>query len=66
MSGPGATKLERRIRIAAIFVVAGLAIEAGSLVRHSPGGFMAFATLGIGCIVAGALLFLVSLVTVKD
>ena len=60
------TRLERRIRWAAVLILAGLATEAGSLVRHSPGGFLAFATLGVGFIAAGAILFLISLVTVKE
>jgi hypothetical protein len=55
------TNLERRIRWAAIFLLAGLAVEAASLFRVAALSFVLFTTLGLLLLALGGALFLFSL-----
>ena len=66
MSEARPSPMDFRIRISAVLVILGLLIEAISLFWNSPGSFMAFAILGVGCVLLGVVVFLISLVTVKE
>jgi hypothetical protein len=57
--------MDIRIRISAALVILGLVIEGVTLFRNTPGSFLAFAIAGVGCVLLGIALFLISLVTVK-
>jgi len=57
--------MDARIRISAALVILGLVIEAFTLVRTTPKSFMAFAIFGVGFVLLGIALFLISLVTVR-
>ena len=59
------TVLERRIRCAAILVMAGIAIMLASLTSDHPLSFMAFLFLGCPAVLAGILLYLYSLSTAR-
>ncbi len=65
MNQAGPNPMDRRIRISALLVVLGLLIEGVSLFWNSPGSFLTFAFLGVGCVALGIVVFLISLVTVK-
>ena len=54
---------ERRIRVAAGLVLAGLIVELIALRWSHPTAFLAYAMLGIPLVGAGVLLFLYSLVS---
>jgi hypothetical protein len=58
--------IERRMRIAAVLVGAGLLIELLVLRGAHPSAFLVFALAGIPLVVAGVLVFLYSLVAVND
>lgn len=53
--------IERRIRIAALLVLAGLGVEMTSLTRVHPLAFVVFLIVGCGAIATGAAVFLISL-----
>ena len=57
-------RIERRIQLAAIFVVAGLLVEVVSFVWRSPLSFFLFLIAACGLAAAGIVLFLISLITV--
>ena len=59
------TPIERRIRIAAILVIAGLLVEAVSCFWRSPLSFFLFIFAACGLAAAGIVLFLISLITVR-
>ena len=58
------TRIERRIRLAAILVIAGLLVEAASFFWKSPLSFFLFLFGACGLAAAGIVLFLISLITV--
>jgi hypothetical protein len=55
-------KVARRIRISGIFLLLGMAIEAGSLLSSHPTSFLVFAIFGGACLVLGLAAYLFSLV----
>jgi hypothetical protein len=55
------TGVERRIRWSAIFLLAGLAVEAASLLKVAALSFVVFTTVGLLLFAVGAALFLLSL-----
>jgi hypothetical protein len=55
--------IERRIRISAVLLIVGLAIEAMTLHWAHPTAFLVFMFIGGTCMGAGILLFLCSLVS---
>jgi hypothetical protein len=57
--------MDRRIRVSAALVILGLVIEGVTLFWGSPASFLTFAFLGVGCVVLGAAVFLISLVTAR-
>ena len=57
--------MDVRIRVSGALVILGLVIEGITIFWNSPGSFLAFAFLGVGCVGLGIALFLVSLVTVR-
>jgi hypothetical protein len=57
--------MDIRVRLAAALVILGLITEGITISWNSPGSFLAFAFLGVGLVVLGAALYLLSLVTVK-
>jgi uncharacterized membrane protein YdcZ (DUF606 family) len=59
------SRMDGRIRISAALVLLGLVIEAFTLVRTTPKSFLAFAIFGVGFVLLGIVVFLVSLVTVR-
>jgi hypothetical protein len=58
--------IERRVRIAAILVAAGLLVEVLVLRGLRPSAFLIFVLAGIPLVAAGVLVFLYSLVSVRD
>ena len=58
------TPIERRIRLASLFVIAGLLVEAVSFFWKSPLSFFLFLFGACGLAAAGIVLFLISLITV--
>jgi len=58
--------IERRVRIAAAFVSAGLLVELMALRWPHPVAFLVFALVGIPVAAAGTLVFLYSLVSVRE
>ena len=58
--------IERRVRIAAVLVACGLLVELLVLRGSHPGSFLAFVLAGIPLVAAGILVFLYSLVSVRD
>jgi uncharacterized membrane protein len=54
--------LYRRLRIAGALIIAGLAVEALSLIRIHPLSFLAFMFIGGTCFIAGVALYLYSIV----
>jgi hypothetical protein len=58
--------LEQRIRVAALLVLAGLVIEGVTLSILHPLSFVAFASLGVLCIAAGVVLFLLTLLQAAE
>ena len=60
------TPIERRIRLAALLVIAGLIVEVVSLFWKSPLAFFLFLIGASGLAAAGILVFLISLITVRD
>ena len=58
------TPIERRIRLAAILVIAGLLVEGASFFWKSPLSFFLFLFGACGLAAAGIVLFLISLITV--
>ena len=58
--------VERRVRLAAILVLLGLAIEAVTLSVLHPLSFVAFASVGVLLIVAGIVVFLFTLLRAGD
>ena len=58
--------VERRIRLAAILVLLGLAIEAVTLSVLHPLSFVAFASVGVLFIVSGIVVFLLTLLRAGD
>jgi hypothetical protein len=57
--------IERRIRLAAVLVIAGLLVEAVSFFWKSPLSFFLFLFVACGLAAAGIGLFLISLLTVS-
>jgi len=55
--------LERQVRIAALLVSLGLLVLLITLVRIHPLAFVAFAVIGVPLVLAGALIFLYSIIT---
>ena len=55
--------LYRRLRIAGTLIIAGLIVEALSLIRAHPLSFVAFMFIGGACLVLGVGLYLYSIVT---
>ena len=55
------TRVEQRIRWSAVFLLAGLVVEAASLLKVAALSFVLFTTAGVLLFVAGAVLFLLSL-----
>jgi hypothetical protein len=62
----GPIEMQRRVRIAAALVFTGLLIEFLSLHWNSPLAFLLSAFVGIPLVGTGILLFLYSLVSVKE
>jgi hypothetical protein len=60
------TRIEKRIRIASLLVVAGLLVEIASFVWKSPLAFFLFLGVACGIAAAGIVLFLISLVTMSQ
>jgi hypothetical protein len=58
--------IERRVRIAAVLVASGLLVELLVLRGSHPGAFLAFVLAGLPLVAAGILVFLYSLVSVRD
>jgi hypothetical protein len=61
-----ATPMERRVKISAVLVLLGLLIELIALRWSHPTAFLAFALIGIPCVAAGIIVFLYSLVSIKE
>ena len=57
------TPIEKRLRVAGLFVAAGLLVELLSLPWIHPLAFMAFVCIGCVWVAVGVLIYLVSLVT---
>jgi len=55
------TRVEHRIRWSAIFLLAGLVVEAGSLLKVAALSFVFFTTAGVLLFAVGVVLFLLSL-----
>ena len=76
MNGPGTpgspsiprtpSSIDRRVRIAAALVGAGLLVEIMVLRGEHPSAFLIFVLAGIPLVAAGVLVFLYSLVSAKD
>jgi hypothetical protein len=56
-------RLYSRLRIAGALIIAGLTVEALSLIRVHPLSFVAFMFIGGACLVLGVGLYLYSIVT---
>jgi hypothetical protein len=56
-----ATAIERRIRLSAALLLLGLLVEAVTLSILHPLSFIAFASVGVALIVAGVVVFLLTL-----
>jgi hypothetical protein len=54
-------KIAKRLRIAGIFVLPGLLVEAFSLIWNHPLAFIAFATIGLALTFMGIAVYLLSL-----
>ena len=67
MTGPGTpSSIDRRVRIAAALVGAGLLVEILVLRGVHPSAFLIFVFAGIPLVSAGVLVFLYSLVSLKN
>jgi uncharacterized membrane protein len=53
--------MTKRLRSAGILLIAGLLVEAFSLLWNHPLSFIAFATVGLFLIICGVIIYLVSL-----
>ncbi len=60
------TKIERRIRLSGILLIAGLLVELATLHWSHPTAFLFFLLLGGTLMAAGILLFLLSLVSAES
>ncbi len=60
------TKIEKRIRLSGILLIAGLLVELATLNWSHPTAFLFFLILGGTLMAAGILLFLLSLVTAES
>lgn len=60
------TKIEKRIRLSGILLIAGLLVELATLNWSHPTAFLFFLMLGGTLMAAGILLFLLSLVTAES
>ena len=58
-----APKIERRVRLAALLICAGLLVQLITLVRIHPLAFMAFILISCPLVLAGVLLYLYSIVS---
>ena len=58
----GQTKTERRLRLAAVFLLAGLAVQLATLLVTHPLAFLAFTFIGSPLVLAGVVLYLWSVV----
>jgi hypothetical protein len=58
------TPMDRRLRLSGSLILAGLLVEAASIVWFTPAAFLIFAIGGGLLVAAGVLLFLISLVFV--
>jgi hypothetical protein len=58
--------IDRRVRIAAVLVAAGLFVELLVLRGVRPAAFLIFVLAGIPLVAAGVLVFMYSLVSVRD
>ena len=56
-------KIEKRVRLAALLICAGLLVQLITLVRIHPLAFMAFILIGCPLVLAGVLLYLYSIVS---
>ncbi len=67
MTGPGTpSSIDRRVRISAALVGAGLLVEILVLRGVHPSAFLIFVFAGIPLVAAGVLVFLYSLVSLKN
>lgn len=57
-----APRMEGRVRVASLLVLAGLVVELASLAIKHPAAFVLFATVGVALVAAGLVLFLIGLV----
>jgi uncharacterized membrane protein len=57
------TKTERKLRLAAVFLLAGLAVQLATLLVTHPLAFLAFTFIGSPLVLAGVVLYLWSVVT---
>jgi hypothetical protein len=64
VNGEPTTRMERRLRLSGSLVLAGLLVEAASIVWFTPLAFLAFAIGGGLLVAAGVVIFLTSLVFV--
>jgi len=60
------TRLEKRLRLAGILILAGLVVELATLEWSHPTAFLFFLMLGGSLMVIGVLFYLYSLVSRKD
>jgi hypothetical protein len=58
--------IQKRVRVAAIFLFAGLLVELLTLLWSHPVAFLASAFIGMPLVGAGILIFLYSLVSVQE
>ena len=61
-----ANRLERHLQIAGILVILGLAVEASCLFWARPLAFLLFVFLGVTLLAAGSLLYLYSVVSIRE
>ena len=55
--------LHRRLRLAGILIAIGLVVEAATLLKNSPIGFLIFLGIGGGLIFAGIVIYLLALLS---
>jgi len=60
------TKIEKRIRLAGLLLIAGLLVELGSLHWSHPTAFLFFLLLGGALMAAGIVIYLLSLVSAES
>jgi hypothetical protein len=65
-NNPPSALMERRLRIAGIFVLLGLLVEAAALLWVHPAAFIVFAFIGIPIAGLGIVIYLYSLVSFRN